>query len=151
MDEQVKITGVEPIENMLSGLSLIDKNKLIKAGLRAGANILKNAGKARLKERMAKPGGVTGNLLKSFSVRVKKNSPGALVGFTLINGTNKGAHAWLVDLGTEAREKSDGASTGIMPALKYWTDTRDVDVDRAMQKVETAIGDYVVKMGGDNL
>ena len=154
MSQQVQIIGQDRINEMLRQLNEIDSNKAIKAGLRKGVNLLRRAGISRLKSRMKNPSGVTGNLLKSFTTRVKKGKPGGLAGFTLIDSVsrkNKGAHAWLVDLGTAAREKSNGASTGVMPALRYWTDTRDVDVDRAMQKVEMAIGDYVVKLGGDNL
>ena len=150
---QATITGVEGIDNMLLGFAEIDRNRIIKSGLRAGVNLLKNAGRQRLRERMHNPAGVTGNLLKSFSVRVKKGKLGALAGFSMVTEDDKGnqvkvGHAYIVDSGTGERERKSGGSTGVMPALRYWTDTKNQDTGRALELVEAAIAKAVVKMGG---
>ena len=150
---QATITGVEGIDNMLRGFAEIDRNRIIKSGLRAGVNLLKNAGRQRLRERMHNPAGVTGNLLKSFSVRVKKSKLGALAGFSMVTEDDKGnlikvGHAYIVDSGTGERGRKSGGSTGVMPALRYWTDTKNQDTGRALELVEAAIAKAVVKMGG---
>ena len=150
---QATITGVEGIDNMLLGFAEIDRNRIIKSGLRAGVNLLKNAGRQRLRERMHNPAGVTGNLLKAFSVRVKKGKLGALAGFSMVTEDDKGnlikvGHAYIVDSGTGERGRKSGGSTGVMPALRYWTDTKNQDTGRALELVEAAIAKAVVKMGG---
>jgi hypothetical protein len=150
---KANITGTQGIDNMLQGLSDIDQNKIIKAGLRAGVNMLKNAGKRRLRERMHNPAGVTGNLLSAFSVRVKKNKLGALAGFQMITENSSGekirvGHAYIVDSGTGERRRKNGGSSGVMPALKYWTDTKNQDTDRALEIVEESVVKAVTKMGG---
>ena len=150
---QATITGVEGIDNMLLGFAEIDRNRIIKSGLRAGVNLLKNAGRQRLRERMHNPAGVTGNLLKSFSVRVKKSKLGALAGFSMVTEDDKGnqvkvGHAYIVDSGTGERGRKSVGSTGVMPALRYWTDTKNQDTGRALELVEAAIAKAVVKMGG---
>ena len=152
---KTSITGTQGIDNMLQGLSAIDQNKIIKAGLRAGVNLLKNAGKRRLRERMHNPAGVTGNLLNAFSVRVKKNKLGALAGFQMITENSAGekikvGHAYIVDSGTEERNRKGGGSTGVMPSLKYWTDTRNGDADRALELVEESVTKAVTKMGAQS-
>lgn len=149
---EATITGVESIDIMLRGLADIDRNRIIKAGLRAGVNLLKNAGKQRLRDRMHSSTGVMGNLLKAFSVRVKKNKLGALAGFGMVTEDDKGnvikiGHAYIVDSGTDERERKSGGSTGVMPALKYWTDTKNQDTDRALELVENSIAKAITKMG----
>mgnify|MGYP001268515453 CR=1 FL=1 len=139
MSSEVKIIGQERINAMLQELNDIDSNKAIKSGIRKGVNLLRRGGIRRLKERMKKPEGVTGNLLKAFQVHVKKNKLGGLAGFGMIADTHGGKiramHAFIVDLGTGERSRSDKGSTGIMPALKYWTDTRNEDMDSAVDAV----------------
>lgn len=145
------ITGIESVDRLLQNLSDIDRNKIIKSGLRAGVNLLKNAGRQRLRERMHSPTVVTGNLLNSFSVRVKKNKLGAIAGFTKATEDASGElikvrHAYIVDSGTGDRKRKNGGSTGVMPALKYWTDTKNQDTDRALEIVEASIVKAVDKM-----
>lgn len=146
---QVQIIGQERINEMLRQLNDIDNNKVIKAGIRKGVNLLRRAGISRLKSRMKNPSGVTGNLLKSFTTKVKKDKLGGLAGFTLIDNVsrkNKGAHAWLVDLGTAERSRETLGSTGKMPALHYWTDTRNENMDRAVDEVLKGTEDAITKI-----
>ena len=99
---------------MLQQLNDIDANKSIKAGIRKGLNILRQGGLKRLKARMKNPSGVTGNLIKAFNVRVKKNKLGGLAGFGMVSDTDGNhiiaRHAHLVDLGTANRERQNGVS-----------------------------------------
>lgn len=146
----VKIIGEDRINAMLQELNDIDTNKSIKAGLRKGLNILRQGGLKRLKSRMKSPSGVTGNLVKSFNVRVKKNKLGGLAGFGMVSDTDGNhiiaRHAHLVDLGTAERERQNGGSTGKMPSLNFWTDTRNDDMDNAVGEVLKGTEQAILKI-----
>ena len=146
----VKIIGEDRINAMIQELNDIDTNKSIKAGLRKGLNILRKGGLKRLKSRMKSPSGVTGNLVKSFNVRVKKNKLGGLAGFGMVSDTDGNhiiaRHAHLVDLGTAERERQNGGSTGKMPALNFWTDTRNDDMDNAVGEVLKGTEQAILKI-----
>lgn len=146
----VKIIGEDRINAMLQELNDIDTNKSIKAGLRKGLNILRKGGLKRLKSRMKSPSGVTGNLVKSFNVRVKKNKLGGLAGFGMVSDTYGNhiiaRHAHLVDLGTAERERQNGGPTGKMPALNFWTDTRNDDMDNAVGEVLKGTEQAILKI-----
>ena len=139
MSKEVQILGQERINAMLREMSDIDRNKSIKAGIRKGVILLRQGGIKRLKARMKNPEGVTGNLLKAFQVKVKKNKLGGLAGFGMIMAKDgekiRANHAYIVDLGTTGRTRSSGGSTGSMPELHFWTDTRNEDIDRALDAV----------------
>lgn len=146
----VKIIGEDRINAMLQELNDIDTNKSVKVGLRKGVNLLRRGGIRRLKERMKSPEGVTGNLLKAFRVKVKKNKLGGLAGFGMAvdtqGGTIRAMHAFIVDLGTAERERQNGGSTGKMPALHYWTDTRNEDMDNAVGEVLKGTEQAILKI-----
>ena len=148
----VKIIGEDRINAMLQELNDIDTNKSIKAGLRKGLNILRHGGLKRLKSRMKSHSGVTGNLVKSFNVRIKKNKLGGLAGFGMVSDTDGNhiiaRHAHLVDLGTAERERQNGGSTGKMPALNFWTDTRNDDMDNAVGEVLKGTEQALIKIIG---
>ena len=101
---------------------------------------------------MKSPSGVTGNLVKSFNVRVKKNKLGGLAGFGMVSDTDGNhiiaRHAHLVDLGTAERERQNGGSTGKMPALNFWTDTRNDDMDNAVGEVLKGTEQALIKIIG---
>jgi hypothetical protein len=147
---EVRIIGIERIDNALRGMNEIDRNKAIKSGLRKGAQLLRKGGIRRLKERMKKPEGVTGNLLKAFQIKVKKNKIGALAGFGMAlddqGGRIKVGHAYIVDEGTKERTRSDNRSTGKGPALHYWTDTKNEDMGAAMEATFTGVEDAMIKI-----
>ena len=149
---EVKIIGQDRINAMLQQLNDIDSNKSVKAGIRKGVNLLRRGGIRRLKERMKSPEGVTGNLLKAFQVKVKKNKLGGLAGFGMAvdtqGGTIRAMHAFIVDLGTGQRAREKGGSTGKMPALRYWTDTRNEDMDSAVDAVLKGTEQALIKIIG---
>ena len=151
---EVKIIGQDRINAMLQQLNDIDSNKSVKAGIRKGVNLLRRGGIRRLKERMKSPEGVTGNLLKAFRVKVKKNKLGGLAGFGMAvdtqGGTIRAMHAFIVDLGTGQRAREKGGSTGKMPALHYWTDTRNEDMDNAIGEVLKGTEVALTKILGKN-
>ena len=146
----VQIIGQDRINEMLRQLNEIDSNKAVKAGIRKGVNLLRRAGVRRLKDRMKSPAGVTGNLLKAFQVKVKKSKLGGLAGFGMITDTQGGKiramHAYIVDLGTAERSRNGGGSTGKMPALRYWTDTRNEDMSGAIDEVLKGTEEAILKI-----
>lgn len=130
-----KITE-EDKENILwlvRELEDFEKDKLLRTGLLDAAAVFKSVGRRLLKSRMKRPNGVTGNLLKSFRRRVKKRRLGVLAGFNL----PEGSHAWLVDLGTTPRSTKTH-DTGIMPALRYWSDA-EKSGGRAIERISEAV------------
>lgn len=126
----------EDRENILwlvQELGDFEKDKLIRTGLLDAAAVFKSVGRRLLKSRMKRPDGVRGNLLKSFSRRVKKRKLGVLAGFHL----PEGSHAWLVDLGT-TRRSTRTHDTGIMPALRYWSDAEKAG-SQATERISEAV------------
>lgn len=147
MDNLIDITiyNERILESLVSGLSKIDRDKAVKHGLAKGGKVLCKGGMRRLKTRM-KSGthGHTGNLLRSFIVRVKQTRPGVLVGF------RGGNHSHLVDLGTTNRTRKRrgvyGKSTGTMPANYFWSDTRKEDMEKAYSAIESGLVLFVEKV-----
>ena len=81
MEVQTTLIDLDKVYKLIDGLSTIDKDKTIKAGLRAATNVFINAGRANLKARMKSKKGDSGNLLKSFITKLKNKKLGALAGF----------------------------------------------------------------------
>lgn len=134
---QLKMIDREALVYLVQELENFEKDKALHSGLLAAARVFKSGGQIRLKRRMKRPNGVTGNLLKAFSVRVKKSKPGALAGFA-----HEGAHhSWMVDMGTENRyqKKKKNKFIGAGPALKFWTDTRELDPPKALDKLNKGV------------
>lgn len=149
----VTISNKQILDHLTAGLSEIDRDKAVKSGLSKGGEVLKQGGINRLKGRMkAGSNGKTGNLLRSFYVRVKRNKPGVLAGFT--KGKNGGNHSHLVDLGTISRmQKSKnrkrrykGGSSGAAPGNHFWEDTRDLDTGKAMNEIQAGIVGFVERV-----
>lgn len=134
----IKVTQLnrDHINYLVDNLEDFEKDKAIRKGLSRGGNVLKQGGVRRLKMTMKSPMGVTGNLIRAFSVRVKKNKLGVLSGF----GYPEGRHSWLVDQGTNWRHTKKGyKSRGYGRALRYWQDTKDKDGPKAILETEKGI------------
>jgi len=139
----VKVVDLDRVHAAIDDLKNIDKDKAVKAGLKAATLVFLAGGKRRLRQRM-KSGrnGVKGNLLRAFSSRVKRNKPGALAGFRStrtedIELGRGGYHAHLVDRGTATRRnyKRKNANRGVMPGNAFWTDTINQDSGKALDKL----------------
>lgn len=150
---ELDVSNPRHLEQFLQNLSKIDRDKAIKGGLSKGGEVLKRGGIKRLKKRMRSgPDGVKGNLLKSFFVRVKRNKPGVLTGFT--QGKNGGNHAPLVDLGTTQRMRKSnnrrlrwrGGRTGAATANYFWSETREADMSKAKTEVSKGLIMFVEKI-----
>lgn len=149
----ITITGKQTLDNLVDGLSKIDKDKAIKSGLSKGGAVIKKGGMRRLRQRM-KVGskGQTGNLLRSFTTRVKKFKPGVLIGFR--QGKDGGNHSHLVDLGTVERIRKrkskkaggKGGHTGAARPNYFWSETKEADMYKAKEEMETGISQFVEKV-----
>ncbi|BEG98108.1 hypothetical protein [Bacteroides sedimenti] len=140
-----EILNLNQVYDVVSKLNNIEKDKAIKYALRRAGGKLVAGGRRRLRGRMKDSAGVSGNLLKSFKVRVKRRKLGALAGFSQdydaykVGKDGYGSHASLVDRGSKkerfwkkATKKGIPKSTGWMPALSFWTDTFEQDGKRAV-------------------
>lgn len=134
---EIKEIDRESILWMIHELEGFEKDKAIRAGLASAVNVFKMLGRRNLRSWMGAhghPNGVTGNLLAAFKNRVKKSKPGALAGFLW----PEGAHVWLVNDGTGARD-SKGYRTGVMPASHFWDDAKQQGEGKAMQRLQLGV------------
>jgi len=134
MEVQTTLIDLDKVYKLIDGLSAIDKDKTIKAGLRSATNVFINAGKTNLKARMKSKKGDSGNLIKSFKNKLKRKSLGALAGFSSL-----GMHSHLLDMGTEERTTKSGANRGKMTANHFWTDAIKSNETTAIDKVYEGI------------
>lgn len=129
MQLQATLIDYNRVFNSIQSLSDVEKDKAIKDGLRSATAVFLNAGRANLRNRLKRGRKTTGNLMKAFRNKLKKNKLGALAGF---NGL--GMHSHLVDKGTQHRGK-----TGKMPANNFWTDAINSNQNKAIEKVYQGI------------
>lgn len=158
------VQGAAEIERRVASLENFEKDRAVRTGLRSGGNLLKRRGMNRLKQRnykmyTGKSGRLTHegkaamaahNLYNAFQVRIKRQSLGALVGFT-----SKGHHAHLVDLGTKRRYTSGnksmraGLNRGVMPSSRFWSDTAEQDwkdaTERVMEGIDRAVNRIMLR------
>ena len=140
----VGVQGFENVQHFLEGLPKIGRERAIDSGLRAGGKLLKEGGKRRLKAAMKRPQGVSGNMLRAFSVKLKKRKSGVLVGFVVPKGAKDPKREAIkfnsADGGTVLRETGKGKKTGAMPPLKrFWTRTKTEDTPAALRLVAEGI------------
>lgn len=136
---QIRHINKEDIDTLLRNLNDFEKDTAVKGGLKSAGNVFATGGKSRLRKRMKSSTGVTGNLLKSFQVRVKRSKPGVLIGFK--QGKEGGSHAHLIDRGTNKRYwKTKGRKyVGRVTATRFWSDTEAQDYPKAMDKLYMGI------------
>lgn len=133
---EVRALDESDILYLVKGLEEFEKDKAIKAGLRAAVNVFKVKGRGNLKNRLKHHGRGTGHLMNSFTSRVKKNKLGALSGFERPGGN----HAHLVDMGTKRRVTKgkgkfpSGVNRGVMPANYFWKDAKNSEESKAINK-----------------
>lgn len=145
----VQLIDRESILYLVDQLESIDRDKAIRSGLGRGGAYILRGGRSRLRSRMSKPSGKTGNLINSFNVKIKKNKLGALVGFGRL-----GRHAWLLDLGTKERRwrKKPFKNTGRLPGknggfrIGFWTETKEQDFPKAMECVREGVEMFVQRI-----
>ncbi|MBF0577737.1 hypothetical protein [Dysgonomonas sp. GY617] len=142
MNNVIEIKQIDrgTINYLVRNLDDFGKDKAIKKGLGDAGKVFEKGGKGRLKRSMKSGSrGVTGNLLRSFNVRVKKSKPGVLVGFK--QGKDGGSHAHLVDMGTTDRywKTKSHKYVGKVKANHFWTDTEEQDYPKALETLYDGI------------
>ena len=128
LDIEIELLNLETVKDAIQELGdSVTQHKTVDAALKIGARYLMNKGRLKLRQRMKSRKGVSGNLLRSFSYRIKKRKFGALVGFK-----EKGRHAHLVSQGTRKRYTRKGQYRGFVTGNRFWEDTRQKETPRAM-------------------
>lgn len=139
---QVSIVDKESLQYLVSNLEDFEKDKALKSGLRAAANVFRIKGRSNLRARLLRHGKQTNHLMNSFTTRVKRNKIGALAGFDRPGGN----HAHLVDAGTKRRYTKSGSKRGIMPGNKFWSDTKETEENKAMQAIYEGVQKVVQRI-----
>lgn len=148
---EVRVIDRERVISAISQLKDIDKDKAVKKGLGEAGRVFVTGGKGRLRERMKSGSkGVTGNLLRSFQVKVKRSKPGVLIGFK--RGVNGGNHVHLVDRGTDKRywKTRSGKYVGKVNANRFWSDTEEQDYKNAIDRLYEGVESAVIKIQNRN-
>lgn len=128
---EAELLGLPTVLKQLDDLKNIPTyDKEVSKGLNKGAQYLVRMGKKRLRQRMKSGSkGVTGNLLRSFTYKIKKQNIGVLVGYK-----KKGSHSWLVSDGTKLRK-----GRGQVIGNHFWKDTKQKDTNTAMYYIMVSI------------
>lgn len=135
----------------------LDTSPAVQKGLREGANLMKEAGKANLASRNKVN---TGNLKRSFKIKVtrrkKIGNNYALSGFK--RGKGGGSHAHFVDRGTLKRYTKSAytdklgrkypahISRGSMSGTHFWTDAVNTEGRRALNNLTNIIEQELNKL-----
>lgn len=98
---------LQKMNAVLDGYSKVDQNAIIQNALRQGMQVIVTEGQANLATRNKKK---TGNLARSFKMTTNKKKAYSLGGFK--RGKDGGAHAHLIDRGTDKRFTRKGAYRG---------------------------------------
>lgn len=130
---------------MLGALDDVDQAKVVQTALKSGMGTIITQGKSNLAARNKV---VTGNLKKSFGVKVNKKKGFALGGFKRSSKYNKiggGNHSYLVDRGTVERYTRKGYYRGSVSkgnpnhGTKFWTEAVDSQGPAALNKLMDAV------------
>lgn len=98
---------LQKMNAVLDGYSKVDQNTIIQGALRQGMQVIVTEGQANLAARNKKK---TGNLARSFKMTTNKKKAYSLGGFK--RGKDGGAHAHLIDRGTDKRFTRKGYYRG---------------------------------------
>lgn len=129
----------------LSEMSKVEASSTTSKALREGVRVIQAAGKTNLSMRN---GVKTGNLKKSFSIKVVRRKGYGLAGFKRSapkKGIKGGNHAHLVDRGTDERWTRKGAYRGSVSkghpntGSMFWTDAVESQGPRATEKLIEAV------------
>ena len=138
---ELKETRREDVIYLVNELEDFDKDRAIRFGLKRAVNIFRVKGRSNLRERLLHDGKQTNHLMNSFTTRVKRNKLGALAGFDRPGGN----HAHLVDQGTVRRYSRKGYR-GVMPANRFWEDTKKTEEPKAMRAVYEGVQEAVKRI-----
>lgn len=132
MAVQIRLTGVEQIDNVVKGLPLEINHKVLQEAHARAAKPL-----VYLQHRLA-PVGETGNLAESLGIIKGQRAYEALGLINVgprVGGQYKGNIAPIVERGTKRRITKSGANRGIMPALHF--------LERAYEQTKTVVQENI--------
>lgn len=141
MDVDVRLINYQRVLKAIENLKDFEKDKVVKKGLSDSTKIFIGAGKSNLSSRLKNKGGKTGNLIKSFRTKLKRNKLGALAGFS-----GKGAHSHLIDSGTDIRTTKKGYNRGKVIGNRFWTDAITNNQSKAIDRLYTSIDRAIEKL-----
>lgn len=139
---QVRLIDREAVIYLVDQLEQFEKDQAIKSGLRAAVNLFRVKGRSNLRSRTKHPEKGTNHLMNSFTTKIKRNKLGALVGFDRPGGN----HSHLVDSGTKRRRHPITGTSGVMPANKFWEDTKRSEEPKAMKAIYEVVGKAVQRI-----
>ena len=142
---QLSVKDIDNITYLTNELSNFEKDKALRSGIKTAMNIFSRRGRINLSQRLGPY--QTGNLIKSFQTKTKRNKLGGLAGFrtgrkTIGSKRGVGNHAHLVDKGTDSTKNREtlgdksvkaGVSRGIMPGNNFWVDAFQSEENRVVE------------------
>ena len=145
---QVRVQNLDKVLVAVDHLADVDKAEALKEGLYEAGKVFRVSGANNLSSRLLNNsnkrayGRSPGNLMKSMRIRVKRRKAGVLIGFD-----GRGHHAHLVDMGTRLRlYKTRNGDSGIMPANRFWRDTKSQNESVAFDKIAEGIEKAIEKI-----
>ena len=138
MEVETILIDFEKVERAIENLNDIEKNKVVREGLKDAGNLFIKSGKENLKERT---GVKTGNLSKSFVIKLKSKKLGMIAGFNQL-----GNHSWLIDRGTVERTNSKGQNRGKVIGNKFWDDAIEQNQSTAIERVYSGIERAIINI-----
>lgn len=142
--------SLDEIRTVLGNLEKLDKHPAVRAGLRSAAQVFHRGMVQRLRARLnpdSKHKG-RGRLLAAAAIRLDRRRSIAVAGFRRKPGVAnaQGFHSHLVDRGTTLRRTRKGLNRGIMPANRYWLDTREEDSLQAVEAMMKGLQEAYTKI-----
>ena len=131
---------LQKMEALLDGYSKVDQNAIIQNALRQGMQVIVTEGQSNLATRNKKK---TGNLARSFKMATNKKKAYSLGGFK--RGKDGGAHAHLIDRGTDERWTKNGAYRGSISkgnpnhGSMFWTNAVETKGQEGLNTLMNAI------------
>lgn len=144
---KIKPIDKNEVAYLVRNLENFEKDEALKDGLNEAGKVFSKGGRSRLRKRMKSGSrGITGNLLRSIQVKVKRLKPGVLIGFR--QGKGGGSHAYWIDRGTNNRylKKKDNKPVGAVKPNRFWSDTEAIDYPQAIDKLYVGIERAVDKI-----
>ena len=138
MEVEARLIDFEKVERAIANLNDIDKNKVVREGLKDAGNLFKKKGKENVKERT---GVKTGNLSKSFVIKLKSKKLGMIAGFNQL-----GNHSWLIDRGTIERTNSKEQNRGKIIGNNFWSDAIQNNESTAIERVYSGIERAIINI-----
>lgn len=135
---------LQKMNAVLDGYSKVDQNTIIQNALRQGMQVIVTEGQANLATRNKRK---TGNLARSFKMTTNKKKAYSLGGFK--RGKDGGAHAHLIDRGTDKRFTRKGAYRGSISkgnpnhGSGFWTDAVETKGQEGLNTLMDAIYDAI--------